>query len=494
MLLVRALFYFSILFLVSCSTDEPRKTGYWITNITLISAHLSEVAEHQYVHIENGKITEITDDATRAQSGDSSQNIDGTGQYLIPGLIDSHVHLGEIPGMLRDHEQNNPDLVKAMRAQMPRAYLYYGFTTLVDLNDNSVTVKRWNKAAIRPDAYSCGPALMIANGYPSHFVPQKFRYRAMPGFIYDPRQAEHMPKAMKPQDHSPAASIMRAKAAGAVCIKAFAESGFGPDRGKLPMFTPEMLKVIVTQSHKAGLPLIVHANAYKAQKMAVDAGADMLAHGLWHWRDIETPSGSELPVEVQALLKREALSGIGLQSTIQTLYGEHGLFDDSFLDDPALRTVLPAKMIDWYASDEGGWFRKSMRNDKPAPAQNPLDPVLARLKNSITYLAANEAHFLFGSDTPSGPTYANPPGLNGFWELQNLEAFGISPGQIFRAVTLDNARAFGLDKQIGTIEVGKTANMLLLGSNPLQSTKAYDDIKLVLLHGKPINRTELLPN
>ncbi len=493
MFFVRAVAIILILSLGSCQSKDTGKAGYWISDVTLISADKGPL-EHQYVHIVGDKITAITNDASQAEASDPLNNIVGTGQYLIPGLIDSHVHLGEVPGMLHQHEKDKPALAHAMRKQMPRSYLYYGFTTLIDLNDNNGHVKKWNQVALRPDAYSCGPALMIANGYPSHFVPKKFRYRAMPNFIYDPRQADQMPATIKPESHSPRAAVKRAQDVGAICIKAFVEGGFGPDRGKLPMFTPAALKEIADSAHEASLPLIVHANAYKAQKLAVEAGADMLAHGLWHWRGLEPPTVQNLPPPVQTLLNTEATQGIGLQSTIQTLYGEYELFNDHYLDDPALRTVLPTAMIDWYRSDEGGWFRKRMRGGKPVPAQNPLDPVLTRLRASISYLAEHNAHFLFGSDTPSGPTYANPPGLNGYRELQDLEAFGLSPTQIFKAVTIENARAFGLEKKIGSIENGKTANLLLLNSNPLQSARAYGDIALVILHGEQIERSSLLPN
>lgn len=493
---MKILWVFLALALATCApAARPTASSandYWIENVTLVSAERTGPVEHQSVHIRDGKIAAISAEIP-ASVGDDAR-VDGSGKFLIPGLIDSHVHLGGTPGMLRPHEVKNSALSKTMKAHMPRAFLYHGFTTLIDLNGDPAQIRKWNKAALRPQAYSCGPALMIANGYPSHFVPPQFRYLAMPNFIYDPRQTDQMPDSINPEDHSPQAAIMRAKESGAVCIKAFVESGFGPDRGKLPMFTAAMLAQIAEAAKQQGLPLIVHGNAYAAQKQALDAGADMLAHGLWHWRDLPPSTDGQLPVDAQKLLDQLIVRNTGLQSTIQTLFGEHAMFDDDYLNDPALAAVLPAEMINWYRSEEGGWYRNQMRGGEVAPAQNPLEPVLQRLRASVSYLAQNQANFLFGSDTPSGPTYANPPGYNGFRELQMLEDFGLSAAQVFRAATLDNARAFGLDANIGTIEIGKTANLLLLGSNPLDSTQAYDQIDLIILNGRRLARTELLPD
>ena len=58
-------------------------------------------------------------------------------------------------------------------------------------------------------------------------------------------------------------------------------------------------------------------------------------------------------------------------------------------------------------------------------------------------------------------------------------------------MTIDNARLMRLDDEIGTIEPGKKANLLLLGADPLRSVKAYDAIETVFLHGRPITRETL---
>jgi imidazolonepropionase-like amidohydrolase len=70
-------------------------------------------------------------------------------------------------------------------------------------------------------------------------------------------------------------------------------------------------------------------------------------------------------------------------------------------------------------------------------------------------------------------------------------AAGVSLPQLFRAVTIGNAEFFGLADEIGTIEVGKRADLLLLKENPLENITAYDSIDYVVLGGTEIERGSL---
>src|SRR5580704_14679619 len=81
--------------------------------------------------------------------------IDGKGLYLAPGLIDSHVHTSGVPGMSPAQEQAHPDIVQAARDQIPRSYLYFGFTTLIDLIAVPQLVAQWNAHEVHPDLYFC---------------------------------------------------------------------------------------------------------------------------------------------------------------------------------------------------------------------------------------------------------------------------------------------------------------------------------------------------
>jgi imidazolonepropionase-like amidohydrolase len=75
--------------------------------------------------------------------------------------------------------------------------------------------------------------------------------------------------------------------------------------------------------------------------------------------------------------------------------------------------------------------------------------------------------------------------------MQQLKDAGLTLQQILRAATINNARMFKIDSQVGTIEPGKVANLILLKKSPLESVDAYDSITTVWVHGKQISRESL---
>ena len=109
----------------------------------------------------------------------------------------------------------------------------------------------------------------------------------------------------------------------------------------------------------------------------------------------------------------------------------------------------------------------------------------------MQYFSEQGGRLLFGSDTPSDPTFANPPGLNGRIEMQRWVEAGVPPSDIFTAATSGNAEFFNIDERSGTVEVGKRADLLLLRENPLASVSAYDTIEFVILNGQIVERASL---
>jgi imidazolonepropionase-like amidohydrolase len=475
-------------------SQEPHRT--WITNVNILSPENLNRVEMGNVLIEDEKIVRV-ERTNRAQKPAGAAVVSGNGQFLIPGLIDSHVHLTLIPGMSDDQAKRHPEIVSQYFKQVPRSYLYYGYTTVVDLGvavDHTV-FETMRRARLHPDLYGCADGLAIANGYPMAFWSPETRFKLFPNFIYDPRQASNIPPEYKSEDHTVAAAVARVKNSGGICVKTFFERGFGPNPN-LPVISPDLLAVIRRAATEAHLVLTIHANSFEAQKLGVEGNVDVLAHGMWNWGNLNPKP--ELPVEIKELLNQIVAKRIGYQPTIQVTFAQRAYFDADYLKMPAISKVAPPQMVEWFNSADGQSFKKELAGDNSIPEASMLQLLergpFRRVRQVVGYLARNDSNFLFGTDTPSMPSYGNLPGLNGYLEMQQLQKAGMSLEQIFRAATINNAREFKLDSQLGTIEPGKIANLVLLKKSPLESVDAYDTVLTVWVHGKQTSRDSLAAN
>jgi imidazolonepropionase-like amidohydrolase len=474
----------------AASDSREQVKQVWITDVFIVSPeNLGHIAKGN-VLIENGRIARIERRQPTIPSG--AIVISGAGQYLIPGLIDSHVHLANIPGMSFDQSQSKPEMVREYFQQLPRSYLYFGYTTLVDLAVfRPQVLQDFRNAPLHPDLYDCGGSLPLANGYPMNFLSPETRFQPFPNFIYDRRQAGRIPAQYRPEDHTPTADVARVKTSGAICVKTYFERGFADDKN-LPVLAPEMFAEVRKAATQDGLVLMIHANAFEAQQFAVNGNADVIAHGMWHWGSLDPQP--DVPEEIKHLLDRIVEEKIGYQPTLQVLSGEMAYFDPDYLKQGALAKVAPKSLLDWFRSDDGNWFGRELNEDHESDAafiaayeKGPM----RRVRQVTAYLAANDANFVFGTDTPSSPTYGNLPGLNGYLEMKQLQKAGLSLSQIFSAATINNAREFKMESEIGTIEPGKIANLILMKKSPLESVDAYDSITMVFIHGKAIPREKL---
>ena len=123
---------FALLFSVLAFADSGSNQStnrVWITDVVIISPENLDHIGKGSVLIENGRIARVERNQ-RAKKPDGATVVDGKGQYLIPGLIDSHVHLASVPGMSFDQGEGKQEMVQEYFKQLPRSYLYFGYTTL----------------------------------------------------------------------------------------------------------------------------------------------------------------------------------------------------------------------------------------------------------------------------------------------------------------------------------------------------------------------------
>lgn len=453
--------------LLSACALRSSPTGLVIADVTVVSPERAAPLEHAYVRIVDGRIAEVSGQRLRG-----AEEIDGKGRFLIPGLIDSHVHLALAPGfpapMTAEQATAHPDIVAAALEQDPKSFLFFGFTTVVDLVGTPERTAQWNARAMRPDAYFCSAAVVV-DGQIRRVPYPFFSYAVTPSERFLPIDSVATPRAI----------IARMKAEGAACLKTIYDVGFTP--------TVEQIKPLIDAARERDLPVFIHANRKRAQAFAVAAGVDAIVHGMWR----DANEDAALDIEAREVLAAIGHAKIGYQPTTQVIASQFDVTQRDFLQRPAVADAYPASLIGLYASDEGPAAMPRWARTAGDAFRTRIKGTLSRATEVTRILAQADAHLLFGSDTPSDFIHTNPPGLNGRLEMDHWVAAGVSLQKLFHALTIDNARMLRLQDELGTIEPGKTANLLLLRADPLQSVAAYDSIETVVLHGRPIVRSAL---
>jgi len=466
----------------ACMAPAPAPAGLVISNVTVVSPDRGQPLVNAYVRIVGDRI-----DAVSLSPLAGKQVIDGEGGFLIPGLIDGHVHLDVLPVLRPQDEAKHPGLAEALREQEPRSYLYFGFTTVIDLARDPGFIAGWNARPVRPDAFFCGSAAML-EGYPMVLVPPQIATTLFPYFLHDPAKAASLPASVNPAEHQPAAVVERMAKDGAICVKTYNEPGFGPARN-LPNASLEQVKAIVAAARARDMPVIMHANSIRAQQFATEAGVDVIAHGAWNDSGYTGEAKVKAMDELVAGIKAKAMA---YQPTFRVINGIGDMFDPALLNDPRMAHATPPALLAWFRTPDAGWMRQEMAGDWDA-SKGPPPFVQSALSQGVAIATKmNQAGvpIVFGSDTPSAVTYGNPPGLNGRLEMQYWIDSGISPPALFHAMTLGNADLFNLDDR-GVIAAGKKAHMLLLRQNPLEDVAAYDSIVTVFSSGVAIPRGDL---
>jgi imidazolonepropionase-like amidohydrolase len=465
-----------------------------IEAVAIVSPDQPRASTPRHVLIRGGRIVSISDKAIDATG---VQRLNGRGKFLTPGLMDSHVHVTDAVGL--PFENDDPEIA-ALRAayfkQEPRSYLYFGVTHVLDTNGGPASRELFESQPQHPDLFYCGGAPVL-DGYPTAFIDPSVRYKVVPNWVFEPANADKhpLPAGFDAKDHTPEAVVERIAASGARCLKIFVEDGFG-ERSIWPVMSIDTQRRLHKAAHAKGLLVIAHGNALDMQQRALDGGVDVLAHGIWHWGKANAPKG--IPEPVAAHLKTIHARKTGYQATLRVLYGEADLFRHDTLKDPMYAKVVPPALLAWYATDAGQWFKKQMKEWAGGASDEQImhDEIVAadRGMRAVKYLHDLGHPLLVGSDTPSGSIYGNQPGYDTYREMRAMAQAGIPLDAILRAATINNARQFGLDRDYGTVQVGKIANLLLLNANPLQSLKAWSTIDKIVLHGAVIERESLAAN
>ena len=164
------------------------------------------------------------------------------------------MHLGDIPGFRPEDVDAHSAAAAAALAQTPRAYLFHGYTSVIDLAGSSQSIGAWNAQDLRPHAYYCGAA-PVQDGYPTNYVPAPQRYVLVPGYLHDPAGGAALPDGAEAAAHTPEAVVARIVGDGAICVKTYYERGFGQARNQLPVPSAALIQELVAAAHARELPV-----------------------------------------------------------------------------------------------------------------------------------------------------------------------------------------------------------------------------------------------
>ncbi|HUP41636.1 MAG TPA: amidohydrolase family protein [Thermoanaerobaculia bacterium] len=392
--------------------------------------------------------------------------LDVSGHWLTPGLVDAHVHYSQTgwadgrPDALDVRERHPYPRVVAGLAAHPerfdRSYLCSGVTAVFDVGGYPWTLGLGDAARDDPWAprvAAAGPLLSTWDFWLNLPAERQFLYLA------------------EPADATPFVRYLAARGADAVKVwfipveeRPFAE-----------------LEAVVTAAgaaaREAGLPLVVHATGLREAKAALRAGARVLVHSV-----------DDAPVDAE-LLELARANGTVYTPTLTVSRGYLRLYRSALageapeIDDP--RGCVDPETRARVAETAGlGDLARAEGLDA-----GRLEAFEARIARREEMTAANLlAVHRAGIPVAMGTDAGNPltlPGVSVHAELEAMAAAGLSPAEVLVAATRGGARAMGLEDEIGTLEPGKAADLLVLAADPTASVRAFRELRWVVRAGLP---------
>jgi imidazolonepropionase-like amidohydrolase len=383
------------------------------------------------VLVEGGKIRAVGKNVSVPAGAEVIELGDVT---LLPGFIDAHTHLSMQAS--DNWAQDQVDMLRRHPAEQAyyagtyaRRTLEAGFTTVRDLGAAmdfvDVSLRNAITAGLVP-----GPRMLVA----VHALGATGGHADMDPFPTDRVIPPGIPEGIcNGADQCRAAVRFQAKS-GADVIKVMASGGVLSlaDSVDAPQLTLEELTAVVDEAHRLGKKAAAHCHGDAAGKTAIAAGMDSLEHG------------SFLKPDTLALMKTK---GVYLVPTLMAGY----------------------------------WISARLNTFPPAIA----DKARAALKaSSQMFKDALKAGVRIGFGTDSG---VYPHGLNAH-EFALMVALGMAPAAALRAATSVDAALLGVSAKLGTLEVGKIADVIAVPGNPLTDIQVTEHVLFVMKDGVVVKR------
>ena len=379
----------------------------------IITMNGNQVIENGVIVV-NGDHIEAIGSAAEVTIPDDCKIIVATGKTIMPGLVDSHAHIGGFRAGLP--VQNNWQFA---------ANLAYGVTTVHDPSANTETVftlSELQKAGelVGPRLYSTGFILYGADG----------DFKAVINNLEDARS-----------------SIARTKAFGAKSVKSYNQ----PRR--------EQRQQVLQAAREQNINV-------------VPEGGSTFFHNLTMVIDGHTGVEHNIPVApvYKDVLEIWGASGTGYTPTLIVNYG--GLNGelyyyqrDNVWEDEKLLKFTPRSVIDSRSKHRTMAPIKEYENGHILVAKTAKDLVAAGVKLNMG-------------------AHGQLQGLGAHWETWMLASGGLSNHEALKAATINGANYIGAGQDIGSLEVGKLADLIVLDKNPLEFIENTKTIEHVMINGR----------
>ncbi len=393
-----------------------------VTNVTYFDVHSQQMKENFNILIENGKIRDISQQDISAAT---DTILDGSGQYLIPGLINLHSHPQR--RHLSRNEASGPFRYGASAIEDLPDTLRMGFAiknVLIEMLADGVTSVRaagsknflnielrdiFKKGIIAgPDIIAAGPIISTTGGHVTIGINGAMEADGVDG-------VRKVVRTVLKKD--------------ADWIKLCVTGGLsGIHKGEHPsmvQFTYDEVAAAVDEAHRKNRKVMVHCMASEAAAMAIRAGVDCLEHG------------NLFSDEIIALMKEKNIFFVPTMSGIRKVYQREHDAGNEEVAGKLREVVFPQKQV----------VEKAVR-----------------------------AGVLTGAGTDTLGNIVD--------EIKMFADCGLNKAQALLTATKNAAKILNLDSDIGSIEIGKTANLVLLNANPLENLNALNNISKVILKGK----------
>lgn len=402
-------------------------TTYIHAGNVITAEHKQPLAEHTIIIVDD-KITEIR--AGYLSPAANAKLIDLRQHTVLPGLMDMHTHFSTqmSAGSYGEAQRLNEADFALRGAVFAEKTLLAGFTTVRELGDSHHISVALRKAIDQgyvqgPRIFAAGKSLATTGGHADPTNGLAYALLGDPG----PKQGvingvDEARKAVR-QRYKEGADLIKVTATGGVL--SVAKSGMNPQ------FTSEELQAIVATARDYGFKVAVHAHGKEGMERAIKAGVDSVEHGTY------------MDKETMALMKK------------------HGTY--------YVPTISAGKWVQDKAKIDG-FFPELVR-----PKAATIGPLIQQ-----TFAQAYQAgvKIAFGTDAGVGAHGEN-------WrEFVYMTEAGMPAMAAIQAATIEGARLLGVEQELGSIRVGKIADIIAVPGDPLQDISIMGQVSFVMKAGK----------